>query len=276
MSSVVKEAERFGGRAEDQFNRTSDTIEQKTGIPVKEITGIAAALSSGGLAGGASMASNATNLSKIQQAAAAYGYSEKDEIEQFIKDPLGAIEDAEKAAARIAELQKTSAGRAILQQEEQLERIEGITQPVRDVATETALPTLSSLALGGDVDYQPSELLTKQLETGREGVLRNRAAGSGVKSSTTFENLSDLAQGLVSDDIQRFEQGNINLLNTGLRAEDVVRQTGTSTAGNVSNIFGNLGSQLNQAQQNIAGSQIATGQTVDSGLSSLLTLGLLA
>lgn len=197
-------------------------------------------------------------------------------IEDFVKDPLGNISDAEKAAARIAELQKTSAGRNILLQEQQLAQVAGLTQPFREAGTDVALPMLSALALGGEVDYQPSELLGRRLASGREGILKNRAARAGIKSSRTFEDLADLASTLSAEDLGRFEQGNINLLNTGLRAEDVLRQSVTSTAGSVGGIFGNLGQSLTTAQQNTGAAQLANANTIGGGVSSLASLALLA
>lgn len=264
-----------------ELRRGLDKVEHVTGLSPAELAATVASL--GGYSAVSQAVSPATTALKDfvvspegrAKLAAAYGIRERDAIEEFAKDPTGAIERAEKAAARIAELQKTSAGQAILQQEQQLDKISGLTQPFRQVATDTAMPTLSALALGGEVDYQPSELLGRQLESGREGILQNRAAGGSIKSSGTFENLGDLASNLSAEDIGRYEQGNINLLNTGLRAEDILRGAETSVTGAAGNIFSGLGASLNTAQQNIANAELANAQTLGSGISSLSSLALL-
>ena len=165
---------------------------------------------------------------------------------------------------------------AIAQQEGQLAEIEGITAPFRQAGLDIALPQLSALAFGGDVDFQPSQLFNRQLESGRTGILRGQAARGGVKSSGTFERLGDLVSGLTGEDIGRFQRGQSSLLQSGLRAEDLVRQAGTGFAQSAGNIFGNLGQGLNVAAQqrgNLAGQQaLSKSQTLAGGISGLGSL----
>lgn len=199
----------------------------------------------------------------------------------FVDDITGDIFDfdgskAAESQQQISNVLRDSAEANIALQERQFAEIEKLTEPFRAIATGTALPTLTALATGGDVDFQPSQLFRRQLESGREDILTGQAARGTLKSSPTFERLSDLVSGLAAQDIGRFEQSQLGLLQSGLRAEDVLRQSGTSTAGNVAGIFGNLGQGLNLAQQNLAQAQIAGAQSLGSGIQSLGQLALLA
>jgi len=162
-----------------------------------------------------------------------------------------------------------SAMENIALQEAQLAEIERITAPFREAATDTALPTLSSLAFGGDVDFQPSQLFGQQLERGRENVFRSQAGVGGVKSSRTFERLADLVSGLASEDVGRFEQGNQFLLNQGVTATNQLGQAGTQLTGNIGSIFSNLGQGLSSQAQQEAQSTLARSQTLASGVQGL-------
>lgn len=162
-------------------------------------------------------------------------------------------------------------------QKAQLAKIEELTAPYRQAGINTALPNLSALAFGGNVDYQPSQLFKQQLDQGQQGVLRGQAAGgAGVKSSRTFERLVDLVSGLAGEDLGRFEQGNQSLLNQGITATNQLGQAGSQLTGNVSNIYSNLGQGVNLAAQQRAQGQIARGQTINSGLSGLGQLAMTA
>jgi len=161
-----------------------------------------------------------------------------------------------------------SAFENIALQEEQLGKVSELTDPFRQ-AGQKGLGALSNLAFGGDVDYQPSKLFGQQLESGRRGILRQQAGGGGIKSSRTFERLSDLVSGLAAEDVGRFESGQLDLLRTGLRAEDVLRQTGGQTGQTVGNIFGNLGQGLNLAEQQKGQAALAQSQTLAGGVRGL-------
>lgn len=265
----------------DELGRAGDKVEHITGLSPLELAATISTLG-GYSALNASVSPSVTALKDFiatpqgtQKLAAAYGITNRDEIEEFAKDPTGAIKRAEEAAMRVAELQKTSAGRAILQQEQQLQNTTEQTQPFRDLATDTAIPQLSALALGGETGYQQSDILSRQLESDREGILKNRAAGPGIKSSGTFKNLADLASTLSAEDVGRFEQGNIDLLNTGLRGEEILRSAEDATTGAASNIYSGLGQNLNASQQNVASAQLTNAATLGSGISSLSSLALL-
>lgn len=166
-----------------------------------------------------------------------------------------------------------SANENIALQERQLAEIERITAPFREAATGTALPSLSALALGGDVDFQPSQLFERQLDRGRTGVLRGQAAGgAGVKSSRTFERLSDLVSGLAAEDFGRFEAGNLSLLNQGVTATGQLGQAGSQLTGNVGAIFSNLGQGLNVQGQQRGQAERARAQTLSGGIQGLGSL----
>lgn len=155
-------------------------------------------------------------------------------------------------------------------QKSQLAKIEELTGPYRKAGTDVALPNLSALAFGGNVDYQPSQLYNQQLSAGRQGVMRSQAAGgAGVKSSRTFERLADLVSGLAGEDMGRFEQGNQTLLNQGLTATNQLGQAGSQLTGNIGNIYGNLGQGLNLAAQQRGQGQLAQSQTLKSGVTGL-------
>lgn len=181
-------------------------------------------------------------------------------------------EQAAETAAAINRLLEQSASEGIELSREQLARIEELTAPFREAATGTALPTLSALAMGGEVDFQPSELFQTQLERGREGILRGQAAGPGLKSSTTFERLSDLVSGLAAEDVGRFERGQAGLLELGRGAEQGLLQAGGRLTGNIGDILTNLGAGQAATAQNLAQQQAATGQTIAGGLGSLAQL----
>lgn len=169
-----------------------------------------------------------------------------------------------------------SAQENIALQEEQLARTEELTRPFREAGLGTALPSLVSLARGGEVDFQPSQLFRRQLERGREGILRSQAGAGGVKSSRTFERLSDLVAGLAAEDIGRYEQGQLSLLQTGLGAERQLSQASQAMTGNVGAIYGNLGQQQNIAGQIRGQAARARGETRARGIESLAMLPLLA
>jgi len=171
-------------------------------------------------------------------------------------------------------------------QQGKLDQIRSSTAPFRSAATDTAIPALSALAFGGEIDFEPSKLFDVSLARGREGVLEGQAARSGVKSSGTFERLADLVSGLASEDIGRFESGNLSLLNTGQRAENILSGAESSIAGNIGGIFRNKGqlAQLSSQQRGQSAADLISqgGQSALSkaqttaggikGLSSLLSL----
>lgn len=194
--------------------------------------------------------------------------------EGFIGDPLDLFgERAGAASESISNLLRQAAEQDIALQRGQLETIAGQTQPFRAAATETALPALTALALGGDIDLQESPLFQAQLETGRRGTLRGQAGGgAGVKSSRTFEKLSDLVSGLAAEDVGRFEQGNLSLLNQGLAATNQLGQAGSALTGNISQAFSGLGRGLSEAQQSLGQARNAAFQGAASGLSGLSQL----
>lgn len=183
--------------------------------------------------------------------------------------------DASKAKAsqgRVSDILAQSAQENIALQEEQLAEIERLTAPFRNVATGQALPALSALAFGGEVDYQPSRLFQQQLERGREGILRQQAGRGGIKSSGTFERLADLVGGLASEDVGRFEQRQLGLLQTGLGSEEALRQAGTQLTGNISGALGQLGQGLNLSAQQLGQAQAAGLQSLGSGFGGLSDL----
>jgi hypothetical protein len=182
--------------------------------------------------------------------------------------------DEADAQAEIQKLLKESAESGIALNQQQLAVVEKLTQPFRDAGTQTALPNLQALAQGGDVDFQPSKLAGRQLEAGREGILKSRSGGS-LKSSGTFSNFADLATRVSAEDVGRFEQDQLDLLRTGLKGEDILRGTSTQTAGNVGGIFSNLGRAQNLSLQQLAEQQKAGGETLSSGVQSLSQLAFL-
>lgn len=194
-------------------------------------------------------------------------------LAQDIADPLDLFGGrAGRTAEEINELLKLSTQEGIALNEAQLAEIEKLTEPFRAAATGTALPTLSSLALGGNVDFQPSRLFGSQLEQGRENILRGQAAGPGIKSSATFGKLSDLVSGLAAEDVGRFERGQAGLLEAGRGAEQGLLQAGTRLSGNIGDLLSNLGRGQAATAQNLAQQQIASGQTAGSGLQGLAQL----
>jgi hypothetical protein len=179
-------------------------------------------------------------------------------------------EKAEAARNSIASTLTESAEANIALQEKQLATIEEQTQPLRTAATETGLPALIALALGGEIDFQSSPLLQAQLDQGRTDVLRGQTGGgAGVKSSRTFERLSDLVSGLAAEDIGRFETNNLSLLNQGLTATNQLGAAGSALTGNISQAFSGLGQGLNEAQQSFGQARNAAFQGLSSGVGNL-------
>jgi hypothetical protein len=197
-----------------------------------------------------------------------------EKVTDVISDPLDLHgKRAEATQAEIEQILTKSAQDNIKLQQDQLAQIAAQTAPFRGAATDVALPQLSALAFGGDVDFQPSKLFGRQLEQGRTGILRSQAAGgAGVKSSRTFERLGDLVSGLAGEDVGRFEQGQQGLLNQGITATNQLGQSGSQLTGNVANIFSNLGQGLNQAQQNQGQARQSSFQGLGSGLAGLSQL----
>lgn len=191
-------------------------------------------------------------------------------------DELTGVSGAEETAERVNAILKQSAEEGIALNEAQIAEIERLTAPFRQAATGTALPQLSALALGGDVDFQPSQLFQTQLEQGREGILKSQAAGPGIKSSATFGKLSDLVSGLAAEDVGRFESGQRALLETGRGAEQGLTAAGSRLSGNIGDILSNLGAGQAATAQNLAQAQISGGQTLAGGLSGLSQLLLTA
>lgn len=197
---------------------------------------------------------------------------DKDVI-QPTTDALGlTTHGAEDAAEKVNSILKQSAEAGIALNESQIAEIERLTAPFRGAATGTALPSLSALAMGGDVDFQPSKLFGAQLEQGREGVLKGQAAGPGIKSSATFGKLSDLVSGLAAEDVGRFEQGQRALLEAGRTAEQGLTSAGSRLSGNIGDILSNLGASEAASASNLAQAQIAGGQTLAGGLQGLSQL----
>jgi hypothetical protein len=185
--------------------------------------------------------------------------------------------DSSKAQAsqgRVSDILTQSAQENIALQEAQLEEIERLTAPFREAATGQALPALSALAFGGEVDFQPSQLFQQQLERGREGILRQQAGRGGLKTSRTFERLADLVGGLAAEDVGRFEQRQLGLLQTGLGSEEALRQAGTSLTGNIGAIRSGLGQGLNLSQQQLAQAQATGLSSLGSGLRGISDLAL--
>lgn len=192
---------------------------------------------------------------------------------QDIADPLDLFGGrAGRTADEINQLLQQSAAAGIALNEEQLARIEELTTPFREAGIGTALPTLSALALGGEVDFQPSQLFQTQLAQGREGILGGQAARGNIKSSNTFGRLSDLVSGLAAEDVGRFERGQTALLDLGRGAEQGFTQAGTQLTGNIGNLLTNLGAGQAATAQNLAQQQVASGQTAASGLAGLAQL----
>lgn len=200
----------------------------------------------------------------------------------IIKDPQGAldkltgVEGAEESAARVNAILKQSAEAGIALNEAQIAEIERLTAPFREAATGTALPQLSALAFGGDVDFQPSRLFQTQLEQGREGILKGQAAGPGIKSSATFGKLSDLVSGLAAEDVGRFERGLASVAEAGRGAEAGLTAAGSRLSGATGDILSGLGAGQRATAQQLAQAQIAGGQTLAGGLSGLSQLLLTA
>jgi len=175
------------------------------------------------------------------------------------------VEDATNEASSIL---RRSADQNIALQEEQQSKISDLTDPFRSAGRDVALPSLSALAFGGEVDFQPSKLFERQVEQGRDNIIQNRTGGN-LKSSRTFENLADLVTGAASQDIGRFEQGQNTLLNSGQRAENVLRGVETGTAQRIGSIFNNLGQGLNNQKQQLAQAQDAGAQSFSNTLGGL-------
>lgn len=198
-------------------------------------------------------------------------------IGSFFKKAVSPVTDAlgftsygaEDTAEKVNALLKQSAEAGIALNEEQLAEIEKLTAPFREAATGTALPNLSALATGGDVDYTPSKLYGTQLEQGREGIIEGQAAGPGIKSSATFEKLSGLVSGLAAEDVGRYEQGQKSLLETGRGAEAGLSSAGGQITGNIGDTLANLSARQGQVSQNLQQQQIAGGQTAASALGGL-------
>jgi hypothetical protein len=183
------------------------------------------------------------------------------EFGQFAADPLDLFgQRAQQTSDRINQILEESAAAGIALNEAQIAEITKLAEPFTTAATQTALPSLSNLALGGDIDFQTSPLAKRQLETGRESIVENRAAGGKLKSSGTFKNLADLASRVASEDIGRFEGGQTALLNAGIGAEQGLRSAGTQVSGNISDLLTNLSSGVGATSSNLANKQLQSGQ----------------
>ena len=170
----------------------------------------------------------------------------------------------------ISRILTSSNAQNIALQESQLAEIQKLFKPFTAAAKNTALPNLSSLAFGGSLDYQPSQLFGQQLEQGREGILGQQAAGgAGLKSSNTFSRLSDLVSGLAAEDMGRFEQGNLGLLQSGIGSEGALNQASNTLGNNISASNQNVGNQLNQSFQNYGNQRQQSFQGLGSGLGGL-------
>lgn len=179
---------------------------------------------------------------------------------------------AEETANEVNRILRESAEAGISLNQEQLAKIEELTAPFRAAATDTALPQLTALAFGGNIDYTPSKLYETQLQQGRENILQGQAAGSGIKSSATFGKLSDLVSGLASEDIGRFERGQASLLELGRGAQQGLTQAGSRITGNIADLLTNQQAGVGATAQSLAQQRLATGQTIASGVGGLTQL----
>ena len=156
----------------------------------------------------------------------------------------------------------------IAQQRQQFSQLEGLTQPFIDAATKTALPQLSNMAFGGNIDYQPSVLFGRQLEQGKENIFQQQAARGGLKSSNTFSRLSDLVSGLAANDLGRFEQGQQGLLNQGVLALNQLDNAQQGAQGNVQTLLSMLQDQSRMMANRSAQDSIARTENVANTIGS--------
>jgi hypothetical protein len=193
---------------------------------------------------------------------------------QRIGDPLDILGKQAKGtreeAARIA-IESTQAGLA--QQRRQLEQIEQLQAPFRDVAVETALPTLRTLATGeGEIDFQPSKLAQLKTELGTRGIKRRLAAQGKFGSSQRFEETADLLSQVSAEDLARFEAANLAQLQAGIGSTEALNRAGTTLGAAGGAALRNLGQQLNIGAQQFGAQRQSSFQGAASGLSGLAQL----
>lgn len=174
----------------------------------------------------------------------------------------------------IEDLLTSSTQEGLAEQRRQLEQLEQLNAPFRDVALEQSLPSLTALATGqGETGFQPSRLFQLQAEQGTRGIKRRLAAQGKLGSSQRFEETADLISGLAGEDIARFEAGNLAQLQAGIGSTEALSRAGTTLGAAGSALLSNLGAQQNIAAQNFGAQRQSSFQGAANtlgGLSSLL------
>lgn len=194
---------------------------------------------------------------------------------QFLADPLDLFGiRAGQTSASIDELLTQSTQEGLSEQRRQLEQLEQLNAPFRDVALGQSLPSLTALATGqGETGFQPSRLFQLQAEQGTRAIKRRLAAQGKFGSSQRFEETADLISGLAGEDIARFEAGNLAQLQAGIGSTQALNVAGTTLGAAGSALLSNLGAQQNIAAQNLGAQRQSSLQGAANtlgGLSSLL------
>ena len=193
-----------------------------------------------------------------------------DKATNWLADPMDlAGERAEQTQEEVSDILSGNTRAGITQQEQQMGLLDKLQGPFRDAALNSAMPNLQSLAFGGEIDYQPSKLFELQSKVGQRGIRRRLAAQGKLDSSQRFEEEGALLQGLAAEDLQRFEQGQLAQLQTGLDSTEALNAAGQTLGGNISNLRSNLGAGLSQASSDYGAQRQSSFQGAANTVGSL-------
>ena len=193
---------------------------------------------------------------------------------QFILDPLDIFGTrAEETADTINTLLTGSVKAGITEKERQLSKIEQLQKPFRDVALETALPSLTALATGvGETGFTSSKLFQLQADQGTRAIKRRLAAQGKFSSSQRFEETGDLLSKLAAEDVGRFEAGNLAQLQVGIGSTAALNKAGLALGTSGKSLLSTLGESLSTTQTNLGAQRKSSFEGAANTISGLSTL----
>lgn len=151
--------------------------------------------------------------------------------------------------ANPSQIQLTSANEGIRSQQEMLDIYNELFAPYRELGVQM-LPQYRAMTTGGQYQSPMSPQYGLEVERGSKGINRALASRGLFNSSARGEALSDLFLGAGQNEASRQYGRLLDVQRLGTGAIGQLGAAGSSAGANVSSIYGNTGSALNQLLQN--------------------------
>lgn len=190
----------------------------------------------------------------------------------FIVDPMDLFgKRAKYAQEEITAILTQSAQASIAQQEEQEAFVRERYEPYYQAAVGEggALGALSTMAMGGEMDYKPSRLFEYQKRKGLENIKTGMAKGGLLHSSARMGKEAEFMGDLAAEESERIYGGQLSRLQMGAGGAEAVGAAGRQVSGNIGSLYSGLASGLNVTQQAYGQARQASMQTAGSTLMNL-------